>query len=178
MLELQTLAPDFQLRDTVSGSIVDLRTAMGTEGIVVMFLCNHCPFVQHVNKGIVSLANDYLPRGIGFVAISSNDIEKYPEDAPERMKEVALEEGYPFPYLYDELQEVARAYRAACTPDFYLFDSDSRLVYRGQLDDARPHNGLPVSGASLRSAMDALIEGRSVDSDQKPSLGCNIKWKV
>ena len=142
-----------------------------------MFICNHCPFVKHVNAGIVSLADDYLDQGIGFVAISSNDVVNYPADSPELMKVNAEEEGYQFPYLYDESQEVAAAYDAACTPDFYLFDHDLSLVYRGQLDDSRPGNGIPVTGRDLRSAMDALLAGNPVDPHQKPSIGCNIKWK-
>jgi hypothetical protein len=143
-----------------------------------MFICNHCPFVIHVNAGLVRLAGDYAPRGISTIAISSNDITRYPEDSPERMREVAEANAYPFPYLYDESQDVARAYMAACTPDFYLFDGDMHLVYRGQMDDSRPSNGKPVTGQDLRAAMDAVIEGRAVAEAQAPSIGCGIKWKT
>lgn len=177
MLALGTKAPSFELRNAVTDEFVKLKKIQGKKGTLVMFLCNHCPFVKHVNQGLVSLAQDYLPRQIGFVAISSNDIDNYPQDAPIFMKQVAEEEGYPFPYLYDETQEVARAYQASCTPDFFLFDASMKLVYRGQLDDSRPHNGIPVTGESLRSAIDALLEKKTIDPDQKPSLGCNIKWK-
>jgi thiol-disulfide isomerase/thioredoxin len=142
-----------------------------------MFICNHCPFVKHVNDELVRLGNDYKDKGIGFVAISSNDVENYPDDSPGLMKIVAQELEYPFPYLYDETQEVAKAYDAACTPDFYVFDKNLKLVYRGQLDDSRPGNDIPVTGKDLRSALNALIDGKEVSDDQKPSLGCNIKWK-
>jgi thiol-disulfide isomerase/thioredoxin len=142
-----------------------------------MFICNHCPFVIHINPKISELAREYQAKGIRFVAISSNDVDNYPQDAPHLMKEKAKEEGYPFPYLYDETQEVARAYDAACTPDLYLFDPDLKLVYRGQLDDSRPGNGIPLSGNDLKAAMDALLAGKAISSEQKPSLGCNIKWK-
>ena len=142
-----------------------------------MFICNHCPFVKHVRHGLVKLANDYLPKGISFVAINSNDVVAYPEDSPERMKAVARELGYPFPYLYDESQEVARAYDAVCTPDFFIFDSSMKLVYRGQLDDSRPSNHIPVTGESIREALDNILEGKPVSPHQKPSIGCNIKWK-
>jgi thiol-disulfide isomerase/thioredoxin len=150
---------------------------MGQKGTLVMFICNHCPFVKHVNPELVRLASDYKDRGIGFIAISSNDVENYPEDHPDKMTETAAREGYPFPYLYDASQEVARDYQAACTPDFYLFGPDLRLRYRGQLDGSRPGNGIPVTGEDLRRAMDCLLEGKPVPSEQKPSLGCNIKWK-
>jgi hypothetical protein len=142
-----------------------------------MFICNHCPFVIHVNEELIALAKAYQQRGIGFAAISSNDILNYPQDAPDLMKENAQQLGYPFPYLYDETQEVARSYDAACTPDFYLFDSDLSLVYRGQLDDSRPGNGIPVSGSDLRLALDQLLKGERINEKQKPSIGCNIKWK-
>ena len=142
-----------------------------------MFICNHCPFVKHVQTGLVKLANDYLPKGISFVAISSNDVKNYPDDSPERMKEVAKQFGYPFPYLYDESQDIARAYGAACTPDFYIFDKDLKCVYRGQMDDSRPSNDIPVTGKDIRAALDAILAGKSVSEDQKPSIGCNIKWK-
>lgn len=177
MLELGTNAPQFSLPDTVSDATRSYDDIKGEKGTVVMFICNHCPFVKHVNAGIVELAKRYLDRGIGFVAISSNDVENYPQDAPHLMKQTAQEEGYPFPYLYDASQDVAKAYDAACTPDFYLFDSQQALVYRGQLDDSRPENGIPVTGKDLSAAMDALLTGREIDPVQKPSIGCNIKWK-
>ena len=142
-----------------------------------MFICNHCPFVKHVNEALVKLANDYIPKGISFIAISSNDVVNFPEDSPEKMKQTAKELGYSFPYLYDESQEVARAYDAACTPDFFIYDKNLKLVYRGQLDDSRPSNGLPVTGKDIRSAFDLLLAGKNVPAEQMPSIGCNIKWK-
>ena len=144
---------------------------------VIMFICNHCPFVKHVNAGLVELANDYRPKGVSFVAISSNDVENYPEDSPEKMKDYAARLGYPFPYLYDESQDVARAYKAACTPDFYVFDSEMKLVYRGQMDSSRPNKGIPVTGEDIRAALDNILAGKPVSAEQMPSLGCNIKWK-
>ena len=178
MLPLGTQAPGFTLPDTVSGKDVSLREQQGEKGTLIMFICNHCPFVKHVNPELVRLAADYQDRGIGFIAISSNDVENYPEDHPDKMKETAEREGYPFPYLYDASQEVARDYQAACTPDFFLFGPDLKLAYRGQLDSSRPGNDAPLNGADLREAMDCLLEGRPVPADQKPSLGCNIKWKA
>ncbi|MFD0796937.1 thioredoxin family protein [Maribacter chungangensis] len=178
MLALGTKAPSFSLWDTVSGTKLDLQRTTGTKGTVIMFICNHCPFVKHVNPEISKLAKDYQAKGIGFIAISSNDIVNYPQDNPELMKITAREAGYTFPYLYDDTQEVARAYDAACTPDFYLFDAALKLVYRGQLDDSRPENGIPVTGKDLRVAMDALLTGNPITTDQKPSIGCNIKWKT
>lgn len=177
MLALGTKAPDFHLMDTVSGNVMALGDLKGNTGTVIMFICNHCPFVKHVNAELVRVANDYKEKGIAFIAISSNDIENYPQDAPHLMKENALSEGFTFPYLYDGSQEVARAYDAACTPDFYLFDADLNLVYRGQLDDSRPGNGIPVTGKDLREAMNAVLSSQPVSPDQKPSIGCNIKWK-
>ncbi len=177
MLPLGTKAPDFELLDTVTNQTLSLQKLKGEKGTVVLFICNHCPFVIHVNPEISKLGKEYQAKGINFVAISSNDVENYPQDAPHLMKKKAQEEDYTFPYLYDETQEVAKAYDAACTPDFYLFDGDSKLVYRGQLDDSRPGNGLPLTGSDLRNAMDALLEGKAIDPDQKPSIGCNIKWK-
>lgn len=177
MIPLGTQAPNFLLPDTVSGRRLKLEDVKGEKGTVVMFICNHCPFVKHVNQGIVALANDYLDRGIGFVAISSNDIANYPEDSPELMKKTAAKEGFSFPYLYDDSQDVAKAYDAACTPDFYIFDADLKLVYRGQLDDSRPGNNIPVTGNDMRMALDALLAGKPVAKDQKPSIGCNIKWR-
>lgn len=177
MLPLGTKAPEFSLTDTVTDKSVNLQALKGDQGTVIMFICNHCPFVKHVNPEIVKLAKEYQDKGIGFIAISSNDVENYPQDAPDLMKENAKEMGYTFPYLYDETQDVAQAYRAACTPDFYLFDDHLKLVYRGQLDDSRPGNGLPLTGNDLRNALDALLSGEEIDQDQKPSIGCNIKWK-
>ena len=177
MMPLGTRAPSFNLPDTVSGRNVSLESAKGEKGTVVLFICNHCPYVKHVNAALVRTANDYIGRGIGFVAISSNDAANYPDDAPDRMAAAARQLGYPFPYLYDESQDVAKAYQAACTPDFYLFDAGLACVYRGQFDDARPGNGKPVDGKDLRAAMDALLAGRPIDAAQKPSVGCNIKWK-
>ena len=176
-MPLKTAAPHFKLPDTVSDQTKDLREIKGETGTLIMFICNHCPFVKHVNAGITALAQDYQDRGFSFVAISSNDVENYPDDAPHLMKQLAAEEGFNFPYLYDETQEVARAYDAACTPDFFLFDRDLLLAYRGQLDDSRPGNGIPVTGTDIRAAMDALLESRDPSQDQKPSIGCNIKWK-
>jgi peroxiredoxin len=177
MLPLGTRAPDFTLPDTVSGKPLSLEALKGAKGTAVMFICNHCPFVKHINAGLVQAARDYQPKGIAFVAISANDVANYPEDAPDQMKAVAGQLGYPFPYLYDESQDVARAYQAACTPDLYLFDANLACVYRGQFDDARPGNGAPVTGKDLRAALDALMAGKAVDPAQKPSVGCNIKWK-
>lgn len=176
MLPLGTKAPDFELLDTVSDNMLSLDNLKGKKATVIMFICNHCPFVIHVNPQVVKLAQEYQQKGIAFVAISSNDVENYPQDAPHLMKQKAKEEGYCFPYLYDETQKVAKAYDAACTPDFYLFDADLTLVYRGQLDDSRPENGIPLTGRDLKNAMDAVLNGEKVDPDQKPSLGCNIKW--
>ncbi|PHQ58985.1 MAG: thioredoxin family protein [Maribacter sp.] len=175
MLPLGTLAPPFDLIDVVTGKSLDLRTMKGEKGTLIMFICNHCPFVVHVNPEIVKIGIEYRPKGIGFIAISSNDIENYPQDAPHLMKQTAKEEGYTFPYLYDQTQEVAKAYDAACTPDFYLFDANLKLAYHGQLDDSRP-SGNPPTGIDIRNAIDALLEGKSIDPDQKPSIGCNIKW--
>lgn len=178
MLPLGTKAPDFLLPDTVSGKICSFADLKGNRGTLLMFICNHCPFVIHVNPELVRLGKDYAERGIGIIAISSNDVENYPQDHPDRMRETAKSEGYTFPYLYDATQETAQNYQAACTPDFYLFDSDDLLVYRGQLDDSRPGNNIPVSGKDLRKALDCLLENRPISENQKPSIGCNIKWKV
>jgi peroxiredoxin len=177
MMPLGTSAPDFKLPDTISGKVLSLQELKSDTATVVMFICNHCPFVKHVRTGLVQLAKDYLSKGISFIAISSNDVQGYPEDSPAEMKKVAKQFGYPFPYLYDESQEVARAYLAACTPDFYVFDKDLKLVYRGQMDDSRPSNDIPVTGKDLRAALEAIIAGKPVSQDQKPSIGCNIKWK-
>ena len=178
MLPLGTRAPDFELSDTVSGTLINLETIKGKKGTVILFICNHCPFVIHVNKELVAIANNYLKKGIGFAAISSNDAVKYPQDGPEIMKIHAKTENYPFPYLYDESQATAKAYDAACTPDIFLFDTNLKLVYRGQLDDSRPGNGLPVTGNDLRHALDCIIANKPNIATQKPSIGCNIKWKV
>jgi peroxiredoxin len=176
MLPLGTRAPDFALPN-VDGRTVTLADAAGPRGTLVMFICNHCPFVKHVADQLAALGRDCLPRGIGVVAISSNDVSSHPADSPEQMVHEAEERGYVFPYLYDETQEVAHAYHAACTPDFFLFDGDCKLAYRGQLDASRPGNEIPVTGADLRAAIDALVAGRPVATEQRPSLGCNIKWK-
>jgi peroxiredoxin len=176
MLPLGTPAPDFALPN-VDGRIVTLADAAGPAGTIVMFICNHCPFVKHVADQLAALGRECLPRGIGVVAISSNDVSSHPADSPEQMVHEAEERGYVFPYLYDETQQVAHAYHAACTPDFFLFDGDRKLVYRGQLDASRPGNDIPVTGADLRAAIDALLAGRPVAAEQKASLGCNIKWK-
>ena len=176
MLPLGTPAPDFALPN-VDGRTVTLADAAGPKGTLVMFICNHCPFVKHVADQLAALGRDCLPRGIGVVAISSNDVSSHPADSPEQMVHEAEERGYLFPYLYDETQAVAHAYCAACTPDFFLFDGDRKLVYRGQLDASRPGNDIPVTGADLRAAIDALVAGRPVATEQRPSLGCNIKWK-
>jgi peroxiredoxin len=176
MLPLGTGAPDFALPN-VDGRTVTLADAAGPRGTLVMFICNHCPFVKHVADQLAALGRDCLPRGIGVVAISSNDVSSHPADSPEQMVHEAEERGYVFPYLYDETQEVAHAYHAACTPDFFLFDGDRKLAYRGQLDASRPGNDVPVTGADLRAAIDALLSGHPVPTEQRPSLGCNIKWK-
>jgi len=177
MIPLETKAPNFKLFDTITQKKLSLNDFKGTQGTVIMFICNHCPFVIHVNKELVSVANDYSKKGIGFIAISSNDVVNYPQDSPEKMQIHAKENKYPFPYLYDESQEVAKAYDAACTPDIYVFNETLNLVYRGQLDDSRPGNGLPVTGKDLRYALDCLLEKRENTEPQKPSIGCNIKWK-
>lgn len=177
MMELGTVAPDFELLDTVNNQFKIFKELRGVKGTVVMYICNHCPYVLHVNEELVRTANDYRVVGFGFIAISSNDIVKYPQDSPELMRVAADQHNYPFPYLYDDTQEVARAYKAACTPDIYLFDSANKLFYRGQLDDSRPGNGIPQSGRSLREAMDALLNNKKAPATQKPSMGCNIKWK-
>jgi len=177
MLPIGTKAPEFQLLDTVSKNLIGYQDVRGPKGTVVLFLCNHCPYVIHVNGELVNIANTYEEKGIGFVAISSNDIEKYPLDSPDKMEIVAKVLQYPFPYLYDESQEVAIAYHAACTPDIYVFDENDLLIYRGRLDDSRPGNGLPLTGKDLRTALDAVCGLVPVPTTQYPSAGCNIKWK-
>ena len=178
MLPLGSEAPPFVLPDVVTGEKVSLEEIASERATVVMFICNHCPYVIHVNDELVRLGNDYLPMGVSIVAISSNDVSKYPEDGPEEMKKVAERLHYPFPYLYDESQQVARAFDAACTPDFYVFDKDLKLAYRGRLDDSRPKSGTPLTGRDLRAAIDALLNGETVPEKQYPSGGCNIKWKT
>lgn len=177
MLALGTKAPEFVLPDTISCKKLSLKELKSEKATVVMFICNHCPYVIHINKVLVDVANRYIKQGISFVAISSNDVVNYPEDSPEKMKEQALKLGYPFPYLYDETQSVAKDYDASCTPDFFVFDRDMKLVYRGQFDDSRPGNGVLVTGVDLTKALDAILEDRAIDLNQKPSIGCNIKWK-
>ena len=176
MLPLGTKAPGFSLPDT-NGTPVSLEDFPDALGLVVIFMCNHCPYVKHIRAGLAQLARDYLPRGVAMVGISSNDVTNYPADSPVKMAEEAKSAGYLFPYLYDETQAVAKAYRAACTPDFFVFDQDKALVYRGQFDESRPGNGIPVNGKDLRGALDAVLSGRPVSPHQKPSIGCNIKWK-
>ncbi|WGK65111.1 thioredoxin family protein [Croceiramulus getboli] len=177
MLPLGTSAPDFTLLDTLEQEMISLSDVQGERGTVIMFICNHCPFVKHVLDEIVRVANDYRILGFGFAAISSNDVVNYPQDHPIQMHRIAQEFNFTFPYLYDESQACAKAYQAACTPDFYLFDNELKLVYRGQLDDSRPGNGIPVNGRDLREALDNLFNSRPQSSLQKPSIGCNIKWK-
>ena len=177
MLPLGTRAPEFKLLNAVDEREYHLNDLISDKATVIMFICNHCPYVKHVQEGLVDLANDYIPLGISFIAINSNDVENYPDDHPDKMKEVAERLGYPFPYLFDETQEVARAYDAACTPDFYIFDSDLLCVYRGQMDHSRPGNGKPVTGEHIREAWDKILNGDSISDDQIPSIGCNIKWK-
>ena len=175
MLPLGTIAPDFRLPDT-DGNMVSLADVTGGEALVVIFMCNHCPYVIHIQAELAAVAREYESRGIRFVGINSNDVKSYPDDAPEKMKEARERIGYSFPYLFDETQEVARTYRAACTPDIYLFDRDQKLVYRGQFDATRPNSGTPT-GENLISAMDALLAGEPVPDEQIPGIGCNIKWK-
>lgn len=179
MLPLGTQAPEFILPDTVSGKQLSLPDIRGQHATVVAFTCNHCPYVIHINPELVRVARDYQPKGVGFVAISSNDIDKYPQDGPEAMRELAREAGYTFPYLFDATQEIARAYDAACTPDFYLFDAAMKLVYRGRLDESRPRvaHPAPLTGKDLRAALDAVLNGTPMPEPQYPSMGCNIKWK-
>ena len=178
MMPLGTTAPDFTLLNKVTDETVTLNRLKSDTATVIMFICNHCPYVKLVQEQLVKLANDYQAKGISFIAISSNDVVNYPDDSPEKMREVAQQLGYSFPYLYDETQEVAKAYQAACTPDFYLFDGALKCVYRGQLDDARPQSDVPVTGKDIRAALDAILAGEPVNPEQKPSLGCNIKWKA
>lgn len=177
MLPLGTKAPNFLLPASNFNTTFNFEDCKGKKGTLVIFMCNHCPYVLHVMEEIVMIANDYRVQGIGIVAISSNDVVKYPEDSPEKMADFVLKHKIDFPYLYDESQEVAKAYDAACTPDFFLFDSQDKLIYRGQIDDSRPGNGIPVSGSDLRNAIDSIVYNRHLNEVQKPSMGCNIKWK-
>ncbi len=178
MLTLGTRAPDFDLPDPASGDTVSLADVRGEKGTLVVFLSNHCPFVKHIADELADFAREYMDLGVGVVGIMANDVAGYPDDAPDKMAEEVERRGYPFPYLHDESQEVAKRYRAACTPDFFLFDAQDELVYRGQFDDSRPGNGEPVTGADLRGAADAVVDGRQVVGEQRPSIGCNIKWKA
>jgi peroxiredoxin len=177
MLPLGTQAPDFDLPDVVSGKRISLTTFDDKKALLVMFICRHCPFVKHVQKELAHLGNDYVQKEVGVVAISANDAAHYPDDAPDKLKVMAQELGFTFPFCYDESQETAKSYTAACTPDFFLFDAQRRLVYRGQLDDSRPGNGRPLNGRDLRHALEAVLSHLPVSQDQKPSIGCNIKWK-
>ena len=176
MLALGTAAPEFHLSDAVSGQTISLSSFAGKQGLLVMFICCHCPFVKHIEQELAKLGKDYEHKNLGIVAISSNDAEKYPDDAPPKLKEMAETLGFNFPVCYDATQEVAKAYTAACTPDFFLFDRQFNLVYRGQLDDSRPSLDVPVTGVDLRGAIDTLLAGAAISPDQKPSIGCNIKW--
>lgn len=177
MISLGTKAPDFNLKCAVSNKFYSLQELKSNTATVIMFICNHCPYVKLINEGMVKIANDYNDKGIRFIAINSNDVAAYPEDSPENMKKTAERYSYPFPYLFDESQNVARQYDAACTPDIFVYDGNLSLVYRGQFDDARPGNGKQVTGASLRAALDDIIAGKAVSAQQIPSIGCNIKWK-
>ncbi|MBE9130240.1 MULTISPECIES: thioredoxin family protein [unclassified Coleofasciculus] len=177
MLPLGTKAPNFQLSDAVSGKTISLETFEGKQALLVMFICRHCPFVKHIQGELAQIGKDYANADVGIVAISANDAGNYPDDAPDKLKEMAQQLGFTFPLCYDESQETAKTYTAACTPDFFLFESDRKLVYRGQLDDSRPGNDKPINGKDLRAAIDAVLANSPVDSDQKPSIGCNIKWK-
>lgn len=177
MKELGSQAPDFELPDVVTGKTVSRKDVAGPKGMLVMFICRHCPFVKHVQDELAKIGRDYAGRGIGIVAVSSNDVTSHPEDSPTKLAYQAQELQLNFPYLFDESQEVARGYDAQCTPDFFLYDAHRALVYRGQLDDSRPGNGIPVTGKDLREALDAVIAGRAIQAEQRPSVGCNIKWR-
>lgn len=177
MLPLGTKAPTFQLPDVVSGQTISLDRFADRKALLIMFICQHCPFVKHVQTELAQLGQDYVNQGLGMVAISANDVANYPDDSPENLKKMAQELGFNFPLCYDESQETSKDYTAACTPDFFLFDNDFKLVYRGQLDDSRPGNNIPVTGQDLRAAIEAVLGGKTINSEQKPSIGCNIKWK-
>jgi len=178
MLDLGTTAPDFTLPDVVSGKTMALRDFARSKALLVMFICRHCPFVKHVEQELARLGRDYANKEVAIIAISANDAREFPEDAPQSLKEMAEQLGFTFPFLYDESQSIARAYTAACTPDFFLFDQSRKLVYRGQLDDSRPESGIPVTGKDLRAALDAVLNDEAVNPDQRASIGCNIKWKT
>jgi peroxiredoxin len=177
MLPLGTIAPDFQLLDVVSGKPISLETFTDSSALLVMFICQHCPFVKHVEEELAKIGKDYRDRSLGIVAISANDVTNYPQDSPDKLKQMAQRLNFNFPVCYDETQAVAKTYTAACTPDFFLFDADNRLVYRGQLDESRPSSNIPVTGKDLRHAIESVLSGKLVDFEQKPSIGCNIKWK-
>ena len=177
MLALETPAPAFTLEDVVSGRTVDLDDFKDKKALLVMFICRHCPYVKHLQNGLAQLGKDYLDQPVGIVAIASNDADTYPDDAPDSLREMATELGFTFPFCYDSTQEVARAYSAACTPDFFVFDGERKLVYRGQFDDSRRGNTTPVTGRDVRAALDAALQNRAVETNQKPSIGCNIKWR-
>ena len=177
MLDLGTQSPDFSLPDVVSGQSISLNTFSGKKALLVMFICRHCPFVKHIQQELARIGKDYSDKDVGIVAISSNDAQTFPDDSPSSLKQMAEELGFEFPFCYDESQETAKAFAAACTPDFYLFDEARRLIYRGQLDDSRPGNDIPVTGKDLREALDAALRGEPIGEDQRPSIGCNIKWK-
>ena len=177
MIPLGSRAPEFNLLDTVSDRYISLQSVKGQKGTVIMFICNHCPFVIHVNSELVDIANSYINKGVSFIAISSNDAKTYPQDGPELMKTHAYKVGYIFPYLYDETQDIAKAYDAACTPDSYVFDAKLKLIYRGQIDNSRPGNDIPVTGNDLRNALNCLLNNKENTKLQKPSIGCNIKWE-
>jgi len=176
MLALGTSAPDFSLPDT-EGNVISINDFKQAPALLVVFMCNHCPFVKHILSGLIELIKEYQAKGVAVVGINSNDVSNFPEDSPEMMAEVAKEKGFTFPYLYDETQAVAKAYHASCTPDFFLFSRERKLVYRGQMDDSRPGKNIPITGADLRAALDAVLEAEPVPQEQKPSMGCNIKWK-
>ncbi len=178
MIPLLSKVPSFELPDTVSGQKLSYSILKGKEATLVMFICNHCPFVIHINEELVRLANDYLGKGVSFIAISSNDVENFPQDSPDLMKKAALENKYPFAYLYDESQEVAKSFQAACTPDFFIYNKNDELVYRGQLDDSRPGNGKPLTGKDIRNSLDCILSSKKINENQIPSIGCNIKWKT
>ncbi len=177
MLPLGIAAPEFQLPDVVSGKTISLDTFTGSQALLVMFICQHCPFVKHIKSELAKIGQDYSQQPLGIVAISANDVANYPDDSPEKLKQMAEKFSFNFPVCYDESQEVSKAYTAACTPDFFLFDRDNKLAYRGQLDDSRPSTDIPVTGKDLRSAIDAVLQDRKIEVEQKPSIGCNIKWK-
>jgi peroxiredoxin len=178
MVALGSKAPDFNLKDVASGKTIHLGIIRSEKATVIMFICNHCPFVKHIQKDLVKLVREYQPRGVVFIGINSNDMQNYPEDSPEKMARIARQFKYPFPYLFDETQQVAKAYNAACTPDFFVYDAELNLVYRGQMDDSRPGNDKPVTGRDLRETLDNILAGLPVNPLQKPSMGCNIKWKA